>query len=68
VHGSEDNIPIEGCREWRDVLANARLFRMSGVGHYPFYERPDQFFDAVGVFLDGGWPEGAEPRAVATPV
>lgn len=59
VHGSADNIPLAGCLEWLDVLPNARLLRLAGVGHYPFYECPEQFFAAVAEFVSGKWPEAS---------
>ena len=62
VRGSDDNIPLAGCVEWVDVLPNARLLRIAGAGHYPFYERPAGFFAAVGEFLDGHWPAESDER------
>jgi proline iminopeptidase len=59
VRGSEDNIPLSGCREWVAVLPDARLLEIEGAGHYPFYERPDQFFAAAAGFLEGRWPDAA---------
>jgi len=61
VRGSEDNIPLSGCREWVAVLPDARLLEIEGAGHYPFYERPEHFFHAVAAFIGGAWPDGIEP-------
>jgi pimeloyl-ACP methyl ester carboxylesterase len=62
VRGSEDNIPLAGCVDWLGVPPNARLLRIAGAGHYPFYECPAQFFAAVGEFLDGNWPAESDER------
>jgi len=60
VAGEKDFIPLAGTREWAAGNANARLLVIRGVGHHPFVERPQVFFDAVDHFLDGEWPSGAE--------
>jgi len=59
IRGSEDNIPLSGCREWVSVLPDARLLEIEGAGHYPFYECPDRFFRHVAEFLGGTWPDAA---------
>jgi pimeloyl-ACP methyl ester carboxylesterase len=59
VHGLEDLIPVESSREWVDVLPDARLLVIEGVGHFPHLEAPEMFFRSVERFLDGGWPEEA---------
>ena len=61
VHGEKDFIPLGGSREWVAGNANARLFVIPNVGHFPHVERPDVFFPAVENFLSGVWPEGAVP-------
>jgi pimeloyl-ACP methyl ester carboxylesterase len=64
VYGSADNISLASCMEWVAVFPEARLLKMSGVGHYPFYERPSEFVASVSEFLvDERWPVAA----VATP-
>ena len=60
VHGTEDNVPIEGSLDWVERFPNARLLRLEGVGHYPFFEQPDRFFGALSAFFGGRWPSGAE--------
>jgi len=59
VRGSEDNIPLSGCREWVAVLPDARLLEIEGAGHYPFYECPTRFFPHVAGFIAGTWPDAA---------
>jgi len=59
VHGMEDLIPLESSREWVDILPQARLLAIEGVGHFPHLEAPETFFPSVERFLDGKWPEEA---------
>jgi pimeloyl-ACP methyl ester carboxylesterase len=60
VHGSADNVSLASCREWVAAFPDARLLRMMGVGHYPFHERPSEFFAVVAEFLiDRRWPLAA---------
>jgi pimeloyl-ACP methyl ester carboxylesterase len=60
VHGSADNVSLASCREWVAAFPDARLLRMMGVGHYPFHERPSEFFAMVAEFLvDRRWPLAA---------
>jgi pimeloyl-ACP methyl ester carboxylesterase len=55
VHGTEDpNAPVEGGRAWAELLPNARLLEIEGVGHAPWLEAPDEFFPQVDGFLRGG--------------
>jgi proline iminopeptidase len=59
VHGMEDLVPLESSREWVDILPQARLLAIEGVGHFPHLEAPEIFFPSVERFLDGKWPEEA---------
>jgi len=60
IHGKEDGIPLAGARAWVDGFPTARLIVLSPAGHFPFLERPDEFFPAVERFLAGDWPPTAE--------
>ena len=51
IHGTKDPLPLEGAKAWASVLPNGRLLALEGVGHFPYLEVPDQFFDAVNKFL-----------------
>ena len=64
VHGDADRIPLEGSREWVESFPNARLMRISGVGHFPFVEAPDQLFPTLTTFLSEPepWTSGAPSR------
>jgi pimeloyl-ACP methyl ester carboxylesterase len=63
IHGDADRIaPPGGGREWAAILPNARLLALPGVGHLTWAESRSVFLDAVHLFLDGRWPQGA--RAV----
>ena len=60
IHGAEDLIPIEAAHEWTMSIPNARLVCISGVGHFPQLEAPEEFFSSVKEVLNGEWPEKAE--------
>jgi proline iminopeptidase len=59
IHGERDPLPIDAARKWAAAMPNARLLELKGIGHFPYVEAPDVFFDAVDRFLKGEWPEGA---------
>jgi proline iminopeptidase len=65
IHGTRDPLPLEGARGWAATLPNSRLLLLEGIGHFPYLEVPELFFDAVDAFLRGRWPEGA--KAVGAP-
>lgn len=56
VHGAEDAIPLDMVREMTDSLPNARLVVIGEAGHFPFVEKPDATFEAIGTFLQAGEP------------
>lgn len=51
IHGASDPIPLESAREWVEAFPRASLVVLEDAGHYPFVERPEEFFDAVKAFL-----------------
>jgi proline iminopeptidase len=52
IHGTDDpNAAVEGGRAWVDLLPNARLVELEGVGHAPWLEAPELFFAEVDAFL-----------------
>jgi pimeloyl-ACP methyl ester carboxylesterase len=59
IHGREDGIPLAGARAWAAGFQDARLLVLSPAGHFPFIERPNEFFPAVDQFLRGAWPAAA---------
>lgn len=59
IHGTADPLPTPSARRWAAALPNGRLLLLEGVGHFPYLEVPDRFFDAVEEFLQGRWPVGA---------
>lgn len=59
IHGAQDNIPLEGTREWVAGQPNARLLVIENAGHWPQYEQPDRVLDAIHTFLSGDWPPGS---------
>ncbi len=51
VHGEADVIPVTASREWAEAIPRARLVTFPGVGHFPWAEAPQPFFDVVHEFL-----------------
>lgn len=62
IHGSADPIPAASAAEWATALPNARLLLIESVGHFPYLEAPETFFDAVERFVRGDWPEEAQAQ------
>ena len=65
IHGTVDPIPLSSAEEWAATLPNARLLALPSVGHFPYLEAPEPFFNAVNSFLAGNWPPDA--RRVTAP-
>lgn len=59
IHGIEDNIPLEGSKEWAAGQPHARLLVLQETGHWPHYENRGVVVDSIESFLSGGWPPGA---------
>jgi proline iminopeptidase len=59
IHGTRDNTPVAGNREWVAGQPNARLLLVEGAGHWPHYERPAVTLPAIDTFLQGTWPSGS---------
>jgi len=52
IHGTNDpNAPVEGGRDWADLIPGAVLIEIDGTGHGPWLESPEEFFSAVVQFL-----------------
>jgi len=51
VAGDADYLPLEAVREWTGFLADAALFEMPGVGHFPSLESPEELFAALDRFF-----------------
>lgn len=63
IHPLQDNIPLEGNKEWVRGQSNAKILTIDQSGHFPLYEQPEVTLAAIAQFLDGEWP----PAAVALP-
>ena len=50
ITGIHDIFP-ENFREWKAAFPIGRLDILDQAGHYPYVERPDEFFQIVGEFL-----------------
>jgi pimeloyl-ACP methyl ester carboxylesterase len=59
VHGEDDPLPIAAGREWSELLPDASLLALDGVGHLPWLEEPFAFFVQVESFLGGEIDEAA---------
>ena len=57
VHGSRDNTPLAGTREWVTGTRNARMLVVAGAGHWPHVERAETVIPAIERFLAGAWPD-----------
>jgi proline iminopeptidase len=51
IHGTMDPLPLDGAKAWASVMQNDQLLLLDGVGHFPYVEVPDRFFEAVNLFL-----------------
>jgi len=62
IHGRKDrNAPYGGGREWDMLLPNARLITIDGAAHMSWIEFPEVVFPSIDLFLNGQWPEQAQP-------
>ena len=62
IHGRKDrNAPYGGGREWDMLLPHARLITIDGAAHMSWIEFPELVFPSIDAFLNGQWPEQAEP-------
>jgi proline iminopeptidase len=52
AHGAADVIPARLAGEIAALVARSATLVIEGAGHMPFFERPAEFFAAVGTFLD----------------
>jgi proline iminopeptidase len=56
IGGAADVLQDVVCREWVKALPNARAIVMEGVGHFPWLEAPNRYFEILHQFLLGDWP------------
>jgi proline iminopeptidase len=45
IHGDEDVVTLEMVKKIQQHVPQAMLHRMKDCGHFPFWEKPDAFFD-----------------------
>jgi len=50
IHGNRDPFPVQGSAGWANS-ADAHLEVLDGTGHYPWLEKPVDFFRVVSEFL-----------------
>jgi proline iminopeptidase len=51
VAGEKDVDPVEAYQEWLHAFPDARLTVLESTGHFPYLERPEDFFGVVAQFL-----------------
>jgi pimeloyl-ACP methyl ester carboxylesterase len=47
LHGTADPLPLEGACQWTEAIPGARVLFLEGIGHFPYLEAPEEFFEAV---------------------
>jgi proline iminopeptidase len=53
IHGEEDPRPILYARQVAGLIPGAEMLAMPNVGHFPRFEAPELFTEALRVFLGG---------------
>ena len=56
IYGMADVLPLAAAQECVATMAQARLYTIDGVGHFPRLEAPEVFFPLVNTFFEGVWP------------
>ncbi|MCH8954026.1 alpha/beta fold hydrolase [candidate division KSB1 bacterium] len=51
VHGDHDDNPLEGSQKIHENIPNSKFVLLKNCGHFPFVERPKEFFSAIKDFL-----------------
>ena len=51
LHGEEEAIPMDLVEEWAKLMPNATLVKVPRAAHFPYVERPDIAWPAIGEFL-----------------
>lgn len=49
IHGRQD--PLESAEEVHASFPGSKLVMIEGAGHFPWLEKPDEFYEALGAFL-----------------
>lgn len=47
IHGEQDLVPLWTAQAIAKAIPNAKLVVLSNSGHFPFIEKPDEFFNAI---------------------
>jgi len=60
IQGDSDLIASpDGARRWAELIPDARLIMLSGVGHLTYLESADRVIPALTRFFNGEWPPEA---------
>lgn len=52
LHGVSDVIPLEYAEEIHENIEGSVFVVLEQCGHFPYIEKPDEFFDAVDTFMN----------------
>ncbi|MBA3660530.1 MAG: alpha/beta hydrolase [Gammaproteobacteria bacterium] len=47
IHGEQDFVPLWTAQDLAKAIPNAKLIVVSQSGHFPFIEKPDEFFNTI---------------------
>ncbi len=62
IDGERDTLGLAMEQAWARALPHARLLIIPDAGRGAHAERPNAVFPAIRLFLNGRWPEGAQPQ------
>lgn len=51
IHGKQDIVPWHTAQEIKEAIPDAKIFYLENCGHFPYIEKPQQFFSAIRRFL-----------------
>lgn len=52
IHGKEDIVPLSTVEEIHEVLPDSKLVVIKDCDHFPYIEKPTEFFSAIEEFLN----------------
>lgn len=52
IHGDHDIFPVEPAKEIHEHLPNSCFVLLKDCGHFPFVEKPEEYFHSLNAFLE----------------